>query len=122
VTDRLSDLHERAMALAESAFEARRLGQLAAASEAFHKALDLEKQAAELLPANLENEPSRSILFRSAATLALHAALPDEAVKLAAAGLLGSPPLGLKMELGEVLERGLVRSQPALTSQPRRDP
>jgi hypothetical protein len=79
-------LHEEAMELADEGDQLRRKGELGAATNAFFQALGREREAAQ----QEESEPSRGILFRSAAWLALEADQPREAERLAAEGLRSS--------------------------------
>lgn len=66
----------------------------------FHCAYLLEKQAAE----QSQTEPTRSVLHRSVATLALDCGEYREAERLVAAALAGSPPEQIANELREVLD------------------
>lgn len=77
-----------------------------------HWALIFEREAA--LRVEVGEEPTRGILHRSAATLAVHAGQYEEARRIANAGLAGNPPDWLKDELEEVferLEKGTWRSE-----------
>lgn len=78
-----AQLHEEAMELADEGDRLRRRGDPNGAARAFGRALEAERQAAE----SEKTEPSRGILFRSAAWLALEADQPREAKRLAAEGL-----------------------------------
>jgi hypothetical protein len=95
----VNDLHPKAMDLAEEAFSLRRKGQDDKAKRLFLEALELERTAALLLPVGEDSEPSRSILFRSAASLAYNAEDFDAAERLIAFGLSGYPPLEIRDEL-----------------------
>ncbi len=95
----IDELHEQAMDLAEEAFSFQRRGNAALAVSLFLQALTLEKQAASVFPANQDSEPSRSILYRSAAALAYHAQDYEQAEQLIACGLSGYPPIEIKNEL-----------------------
>ncbi|MEK6302158.1 MAG: hypothetical protein AABO41_15720 [Acidobacteriota bacterium] len=95
----VNDLHPKAMDLAESAFLYRNKGEMETAKGLFLEALALEQQAASLLPAVGESEPSRSVLYRSAASLAYNAGEFDTADRLVAYGLSGYPPPEVKAEL-----------------------
>ena len=97
-------LHHRAMDLADKAFRSRRRGDQGRAKELFIEALALERQAALLLPPLEENEPSRSILFRSAASLAFNGADYKAADRLVAHGLSGFPPAEIEEELRNLYE------------------
>jgi hypothetical protein len=68
----------------------------------FRKALKLETAAAEKVPKNKESEPPRSILYRSAATIAMRCEEFGEALRLANEGLSGFPPLEIEKELIDV--------------------
>lgn len=99
-------LHDRAMELADAGDAARRSGEYDAARELFRNALQLERDAAEFE----STEPSRSILFRSAAWLALEAEEPQEAERLAACGLATRDvPDRLRSELRAVAEEARMR-------------
>ena len=100
----VNDLHPKAMDLAEEAFRLREKNQHKRALELFVKALELEREAALLLPPIEESEPSRSILFRSAASLAFNGENYEEAERLVAHGLSGYPPIEIKEELKNLYE------------------
>lgn len=92
-------LHERSMDVAEEAFIAERRGDLETAKRLFLEALALEQEAALSYPADKQSEPTRSILYRSAASLAYHAEAYDQARALVSAGLAGHPPAEIHAEL-----------------------
>ena len=71
------DLHRQAMQRADQAHAARRDGDAARARRYFEEAFELERRAAEELSTRHDAEPSRSILFRSAAALAVEAGMLD---------------------------------------------
>lgn len=73
--------------------------------ELVRKAFAAEREAADLLFGSLGEEPSRSVLYRSAAVLALDCREVREAERLATAGLAGYPPGDIATELREVLDR-----------------
>ncbi len=100
----VNDLHPKAMDLAEMAFCHRRKGDEEKAKSLFTDALRLEQQAALLLPADRASEPSRSILFRSAASLAYNGRDYEAADWLIANGLAGFPPPEIKEELKNLYE------------------
>ena len=68
----IKEIHDKAMNLAEDAFHAQKSGREADAIRLFAEALELEQEAANSLPLSEESEPTRSILFRSAASLAFN--------------------------------------------------
>lgn len=100
----LTDTHDHAMEFVDQAFFARRRGDSNTAQNYLREAYNLERQAAEHLRNSLESEPSRSILYRSAASLALDCGLTEEAERLAATGLAGNPPLDIAEELRDLME------------------
>lgn len=90
--------HNEAMDLAEQAFElVQRLPDLS--QELFEKAYYIERAIADTIEAIEENEPSRSIFYKSAASLALNAKLFREAEISACLGMSG---IGNNVELDEL--------------------
>jgi hypothetical protein len=96
----LNELHRQAMELAEQAFAARRREDPVTARSFAYRAYVLEKEAAE----KSQTEPTRSVLHRSAATLAFDCGEYREAERLVATALAGSPPEPIANELREVLD------------------
>lgn len=94
-------IHKQAMEIADQAFIARREGLHEQAIQLFQNAYQLEFEAAQ----QTIKEPGRSILHRSAATLALHGQLLREAEKVVALALIGDPPPEIANELREVFEK-----------------
>lgn len=95
--------HVRAMEFVDRAREARRRGDTAAVGQNFMEAFLLEKQAAEAMVPYLDVEPTRSVLLRSAASLALECGREEDAERLACLGLSGKPPVEIRAELRDVL-------------------
>lgn len=104
----VSKAHEQAMSLAEEATIARHLHKALRAAIYFRRAQRLETMAASMLPAAPENEPSRSVLYRSAASLACSAHNYRRARALASQGLAGFPPADIRAELLDVLNNQSV--------------
>jgi hypothetical protein len=100
----IDEIHERAMELADEASLLKLRGQDGEAIALFRKAAELEMEAASLLPAAKESEPSRSILFRSAAFLAYDATDYKLADRLVASGLSGFPPDEIEKELKDLYD------------------
>lgn len=100
----VSDLHPQAMDLADEALQLQRMGEESAAHELFRRALELEQEAASILPPTEDSEPSRSILYRSAASIAYNIREYDVAERLIALGLTGFPPLEIREELRHLYE------------------
>lgn len=98
----VSSLHEQAMILANEAC----LAQIADTPHIhlFGKAFEHERQAALLLADRIEVEPTRSILFKSAAALALDCENYREAERMVAYGLSGMPPAELAEELRDLYD------------------
>ena len=97
----ISSLHESAMAFAEQALlsqDSRRARKL------FRSAFEQERQAAELLENAYDYEPTRSVLYRSAATLARDCEEYGEAKRLIQKGLMGTPPDDVARELRDLLQ------------------
>ena len=98
-------LHRQAMEQTDLALNARRQGHEAEALAYFREAYRLESQAAAVLANDLEAEPTRSVLLRSAASLALDCNLIPDAEKLICTALVGNPPDQIAGELRDLLEQ-----------------
>lgn len=105
----LNQFHNDAMELAEEAFFAEKENNIENALALFKRAYQFELKAARLLHNNFENEPTRSVLFRSAANLALRAGLLREAEQTASMGLIGEPPETIAEELRNIFEASNFR-------------
>ena len=101
----IRELHKEAMDLAELAFVAKLRGNLEEANQLSQQAFEHEAQAAKLVPDEPSSEPTRSVLYRSAAALALDCNELREAERLIAAGLAGHPPEDIAEELRELFEK-----------------
>jgi hypothetical protein len=100
--NQIQELHQQAMDFAEVAFTAKLKGDLEQASQLNRQAFEKEAKAAGLLAANLDAEPTRSILHRSAATLAIDCGELQTAEKLIATALTGNPPQEIAEELKDL--------------------
>lgn len=109
-------LHQAAMERTQEAVLAQDAEK---ARELFGQALDLERRAAEIWMETRNEEPTRSILLRSAASLAWSCQDYAEAERLARKGLEGKPPGKVGRELEELLERVQRMTSPP-ESQPSR--
>ena len=109
--NKTTDLHEKAMEFYDEGFFARREGKKTLAKENFRKALELETQSAETLKDKLEIEPSRSVLYRSAASMAMSCEEYRQAEKLIATALSGNPPEEIAEELRDLLEEVNLRKK-----------
>lgn len=101
----INEFHAQAMNQAEMAFIAKLKGDLDYSKELTLQAFENERRAAELLVRDFKNEPTRSILHRSAASLALDCEEYREAERLIAAALFGNPPNEIAEELRDLLEQ-----------------
>jgi hypothetical protein len=104
-------VHEAAMELARQAFSNR---DKQGSRQLFKGALEKERWAAENWAETSGLEPTRSILYRSAASLAWNCQDYSEVVRLARKGLEGSPPGDIAAELKELLDM-VGRKKPSLT-------
>lgn len=94
--------HYAAMEALDEAAAAMRRGDDARAKVATRRAFVLEARAAAGAPNDLE--PTRSVLYRSAASIAVELGETIEAQRLAHEGLRGKPPAEIKAELFHVLD------------------
>ena len=92
------------MRCAEQARLAGLAGHDVEASVLIRQSFELERDAAQLLLQSFDVEPTRSVLYRSAATLALECGEYVEARRLAHQGLAGNPPQEIFDEIHEILE------------------
>jgi hypothetical protein len=90
------------MDLAEAAMVAKLQGNLEQASSLTRQAFENELAAAELIVNQLDAEPTRSILHRSAATLAIDCGELKIAERLIATALSGNPPEEIASQLKDL--------------------
>jgi hypothetical protein len=88
---------------AETAFLLRHQHKYEESRTEMQKAFELERNAALLISKG--TEPSRSVLLRSAASLALNAGLPREAERMISIALSEEPPPPIAEELRDLLEQ-----------------
>lgn len=105
------DTHDEAMAMVDQARQAQRMGDNGLFVELLRSACHLERQAARILPPLRESEPTRTVLFRSAASLAFQSGDYQEACNLAFDGLSGNSPEELSTELLEIATDAKFRLQ-----------
>jgi hypothetical protein len=98
-------IHKKAMDIAEEASFEQAAGRLDHAKQLYAAAFELERQAAELLDTRVDLEPTRSVLFRSAASLALDCGEFRAAERLLARALAGDPPPEIASELRDLFEQ-----------------
>ena len=97
--------HHQAMEHAQQAFVQRNAGDEAQAKELLERAFELERDAANLIASDRDGEPSRSIIHRSAAVLALQCERFREAEQLVSEALAGNPPASIADELRHLFEQ-----------------
>ncbi len=95
-------LHREAMEYTDRSFVARRYGNREEYLRLTKLALEKEAAAADLM-VDKDIEPTRSILHRSAATLAWRCGEYDRAKRLAYRALAGNPPPDIEWELNDLL-------------------
>jgi hypothetical protein len=99
------ELHDRAAELAQQALIARQKGERERAEKLAREAYGYEAQAAELVPDDSASEPTRSILYLSAASLAYQCKEFQAAQRFVAKGLSGYPPPKVEQELKDLFEQ-----------------
>ncbi len=109
----IDELHDKAMELADEAYYAKKKDKLEEAQTKYLSAFEYEKSAAMLLVNDYAQEPTRSVLFRSAACLLLNLPFPTEqnfrqAERIVAYGLSGNPPKEIAEELREAWRKLLT--------------
>src|SRR4051812_32615024 len=95
-------IHREAMEYAEAAFLAKFSGDTVAFHENSCKAFELEAKAAKMVEHDLDAEPTRATLFRSAAYLAIDCGKIDEAIEMVEKGLAGKPLIQSAEELRDL--------------------
>ena len=107
--------HKTAMRLVDKARQFAFEGESKRADKTYRQAMTFEKKSA--LAAKKENigEPSVSILFRSAASIALQVQEWEDAKNLAAEGLTKMTPADIAKELRSILKRVAKRAPVQLT-------
>lgn len=98
----IQELHNEAMNLAEQADLAKLRGEAIATQNFLRQAFELEHQAAQQVAELIDAEPTRSILHRSAATLAIACGELPTAEQLIITALTGNPPLEIVEELKDL--------------------
>lgn len=105
ISPKLENLHHEAMTLSAQAFCFRIQGNDSDANTYIKQAFEKEREVAISFIENYELEPTRSVLFRSAASLAIDCDELREAEKLICFGLSGNPPMEIADELRDLLEQ-----------------
>lgn len=95
----IQELHNQAMELADQADYLKMQGKDKEAKSLFSQSLDAERDAAYAAREQNLGEPTESVLFRSAASLAYCVKEYREAERLICMGLAGNPPAEIAEEL-----------------------
>lgn len=98
----IQEKHKAAMDLAEAAFLARLKGDSEQVLQLTRQAFESEQAAAALIAHQLDAEPTRSVLHRSAANLAIKCGELLAAERLIATALSGNPPTEIAEELKDL--------------------
>lgn len=101
----VAELHQAAMDAYDSAVLAGKDGDAARSAESYRVALSLESEAASRLAGRVELEPTRSVIHRSAAAIALRCREFRQAEKLIAVALSGNPHDEIADELRDMLDQ-----------------
>ena len=101
----VKELHQKAMDIAHEAIIARNSGDSDKADQLILQAYEFELLAASQVPNGQQSEPTKSILYRSAASLAFQADQYNEAIRLIAIGLSGYPPPRIQHDLLNLLDQ-----------------
>jgi hypothetical protein len=114
------ELHDRAMSLYEASLLARRSGNEHRMMALLTEALQMEAAAADTVAGDASLEPTRSVLHRSAASLALQLGELATATRYAREGLKGNVPEEIRPELTVLLDQ--IMTAEALRTTYRRAP
>jgi tetratricopeptide (TPR) repeat protein len=95
----IQELHNKAMELADKADVLKMQGKRDEANRFFRQSLETERKAALAAKEQQVGEPTESVLFRSAASLAYTVGDYREAERLVCQGLAGDPPVEIADEL-----------------------
>lgn len=101
--EQVNQLHEQAMDMAEEMYFAQRKKDVGEIKKWAKSAFDLEQKAAILLVNEYDIEPTRSVLFKSAACLAINAEMYQAAEQMIGFALSGTPPKEIRTELKNLL-------------------
>lgn len=115
----IKELHTRAMELADQADLLKRQGNVDDAFCLYEQSLEAERSAAYEAQKQNAGEPTESVLFRSAASLAYSIKDYREAERLICMGLAGNPPADIAEELRSLYDTvNLEKSMERMTFTP----
>ena len=97
-------VHDKAMLLSQDAFVLAAYGKEDEAIPLYIQAFELEREAALSLLNRADLEPTRSILFRSAAALAKKCHRYRDSEKMIGHGLAGNPPDYVAEQMREIYD------------------
>lgn len=101
----VKDLHREAMKYNDLALIAKQKNSIPDVKNNYLKAFEFERQAFILFNSESSEEPTRSVLLRSAANLAMLSEQNREAEKLISIGLAGDPPTEIAEEFRVLLQQ-----------------
>lgn len=107
-------LHHEAMELVDRAILARQRGDIDQITLLTKAAFTKQRAAADLVANQLDFEPTRSVLHRSAAVLAIECAELREAERLIGRALAGNPPPDIANELRDLLIEEIYSQRQAI--------
>ena len=107
-------LHREAMELVDQAVLARQRGDAEAALALSKTAFTKERAAADLVANQFDLEPTRSVLHRSAAVLAIECNQLRDAERLIGRALSGNPPDDIADELRDLLLEEIYSQRQAI--------
>ena len=97
-------VHDKAMLLSQDAFVLAAYGKEDEAIPLYIQAFELEREAALSLLNRADLEPTRSVLFRSAAALAKNCHRYRDSEKMIGHGLAGNPPDYVAEQMREIYD------------------
>lgn len=112
----LEILHREAMELVDQAVLARQQGNAEAVVMLARAAFLKEREAADLVANRFDLEPTRAVLHRSAAVLAIECNQLRDAERLIGRALSGNPPDDIADELRDLLLEAIYTQRHAIQS------
>lgn len=110
----IETLHREAMELVDQAVLARQRGDTEAVTALSRAAFIKERAAADLVASQFGLEPTRSVLHRSAAVLAIECHQLRDAERLIGRALAGNPPDDIADELRDLLLEEIYSQRQAI--------
>jgi hypothetical protein len=110
----IETLHREAMELVDQAVLARQQGDVEVVVALSRAAFSKERAAADLVANQFDLEPTRSVLHRSAAALAIECNQLRDAERLIGRALAGNPPNDIADELRDLLLEEIYSQRQAI--------